>query len=168
MSRNSANSIPEGATELADSKIFIETMMSEMRRVMRLEFEQVHERIDLMENKRVEQPRNAPNARRRERVQPREVRVEDEENYGAGFDEDDQDSVVSNRRYGGRFREDRNREDNNLGSITMKFPSSMRMSFPMKHHMGYLQSEGLNIKLILFLVDLWLSTLMIYSFTTET
>ncbi|PKI78856.1 hypothetical protein CRG98_000717 [Punica granatum] len=93
MSHNSAKSIPEGATELADSIIFIEAMMSEMMSVMRLEFEHVHERIDLMENKRVEQPRNAPNARRRERVQPRGVRVEDEENYGAGFDEDDRDSV---------------------------------------------------------------------------
>ncbi|PKI50675.1 hypothetical protein CRG98_028934 [Punica granatum] len=98
-------------------------MMSEMRRVTRLEFEQVHERIDLMENKRVEQPRNAPNARRRERVQLREVRVDDEEIYGVGFDEDDRDSVVSNRRQGGRFREDRNRKDNNLGSIKMKIPS---------------------------------------------
>ncbi|OWM87050.1 hypothetical protein CDL15_Pgr006594 [Punica granatum] len=89
MSQNSSKSILEGATELPDSKILIEAMMSEMRRVMRLEFEQVHERIDLMENKRVEQPRNAPNARRRERVQPREARVENDENYGAGFDEDD-------------------------------------------------------------------------------
>ncbi|PKI50200.1 hypothetical protein CRG98_029409, partial [Punica granatum] len=130
MSHNSAKSIPEGATELADSKIFIEATMSEMRRVMRLEFEQVHERIDLKENKRVEQPRNALNARKRERVQLREVRVEDEENYGAGFDEDDRDLVVSNRRHGGRFREDRNREDNNLGSIKMKFPSFQRKSDP--------------------------------------
>ncbi|PKI58547.1 hypothetical protein CRG98_021059 [Punica granatum] len=83
-----------------------------------------------MENKRVEQPRNAPNAHRRERVQPREVRVEDEENYGAGFDEDDRDSVVSNRRQGGWFREDRNREDNNLGSIKMKIPSFQGKSDP--------------------------------------
>ncbi|OWM74401.1 hypothetical protein CDL15_Pgr013305 [Punica granatum] len=82
MSHNSAKSIPKGATELADSKILIEAMMSEMRRVMRLEFEQFHERIDLMENKRVEQPQNALNACRKEIVQPREVRVEDEENYG--------------------------------------------------------------------------------------
>ena len=61
---------------------------------------------------------------RRERVQPREVRVEDEEYYGGGFDEeDDRDSIVSNRRYDGRFREARNREYNNLGSIKMKIPS---------------------------------------------
>ncbi|PKI70554.1 hypothetical protein CRG98_009059 [Punica granatum] len=130
MSHNSSKSIPKGATELTDSKILIEAMMSEMRRVMRLEFEQVHERIDLMENKGVEQPRNAPNARRRERVQPWEVRVEDEEIYGAGFDEDDRDSVISNRKHGGRFREDRNRKDNYLGSIKMKFSSFQRKSDP--------------------------------------
>ncbi|PKI64182.1 hypothetical protein CRG98_015428 [Punica granatum] len=94
--------------------VLTEAMMSEMR----LEFEQVHERIDLMENKRVEQPPNAPNARSREKVQPRELRVEDKENYGAGFDEENvRDSVVSNRRHGGRFREVRNRENNNLGSV---------------------------------------------------
>ncbi|PKI67502.1 hypothetical protein CRG98_012086 [Punica granatum] len=113
MSHNSAKSIPEGATELTDSKVLMEAMMSEMRRVMRLE------------------PRNAPNARRRERVQPRKVRVEDEDNYGVSFDEEDnRDSAVSNRRRGGRFREARNREDNNLGSIKMKISSFQGKSDP--------------------------------------
>ncbi|KAA8528675.1 hypothetical protein F0562_036030 [Nyssa sinensis] len=81
---------------LADPKVFMEAMMSEMRRVMRLELEQVHERIDQMEGARERQPQNIPNLRRRERVQPREVRVEDEEPYGASFDEeDDRDSIFS-------------------------------------------------------------------------
>ena len=54
-----------------------------------------------MENTCVEQPQNTPNVRRRERVQSREVRVEDEEYYGDGFDEEnDRNSVVSNKRYG--------------------------------------------------------------------
>ena len=54
----------------------------------------------------------------------REVRVEDEEYYGGGFDkEDDQNSIVGNRRYGGQFREAKNWEDNNLGSIKMKILS---------------------------------------------
>ncbi|KAL6347352.1 hypothetical protein AAG906_016829 [Vitis piasezkii] len=43
--------------------------MGEMRRVLREEMEQ--------------QPQNALNVRKRQRVQPREVRVEDEEYYGA-------------------------------------------------------------------------------------
>ncbi|KAA8531459.1 hypothetical protein F0562_006188 [Nyssa sinensis] len=47
-----------------------------------------------------EKLQNAPNVRRRERVQLRAMRVEDEEPYGTGFDEeDDRDSVVDNRRH---------------------------------------------------------------------
>ena len=72
----------------------------------------------------MEQPQNAPNRHRRERVQPREVRVENDEYYGDDFEEeDDWCSIVSNRRYAGHLREARNREDNNLGSIKMKIPS---------------------------------------------
>ena len=49
------------------------------------------------------------------------MRVEKEGYEGDDFeDEIDHDSVVSDRRYGGRLR---NREDNNLGSIKMKIPS---------------------------------------------
>ncbi|KAA8531333.1 hypothetical protein F0562_006042 [Nyssa sinensis] len=85
---------------LADLKVFMEVMLSEMRRVMRLELEQVHERIDQMEGAHERQPPNVPNLRRRERVQPREMRVEDEEPYGAGFDEeDDRDSVVAAKQH---------------------------------------------------------------------
>ena len=48
----------------------------------------------------------------------REVRVEDEEYYGGSFDKgDDQNSIVGNMRYDGWFREVKNQEDNNLGSI---------------------------------------------------
>ena len=81
-----------------------------------------------MENRRGEQPQNGRNLSRRERVPPRE---EDEECYGFGFDEEeDQDSIVSNRRPGGRFREARNCEDNNLGGIKMKIPSFQGRSDP--------------------------------------
>ncbi|KAA8550028.1 hypothetical protein F0562_001712 [Nyssa sinensis] len=93
-----AKRIAESATELADLKVFMEAMMSEMWRVMKLEQEQVHEQIDQMESAH-EKLQNAPNVGRRERVQPREVRVEDEEPYGTGFDEeDDQDFVVGNKK----------------------------------------------------------------------
>ncbi|PON46766.1 hypothetical protein TorRG33x02_325230, partial [Trema orientale] len=65
-----------------------------MRRATRAEMEQVHERIDRIENTCVEHPQIAPNMRRRGRFQPREVRVEDEEYYGDTFgDEDDRDSI---------------------------------------------------------------------------
>ena len=52
------------------------------------------------------------------------MRAEDEKYFGEGFDEeDDRDSIINNRRYGGRFRKAWNREGNNLGSIKMQMPS---------------------------------------------
>ena len=107
-------------------------MVEEMRRIMRGELEQIHERLDRVENERVVQEQNAtermgqgrnvPNVRRRERVQPRRVRDEEDQYYKIVFDEDeeDRDSVDSHRRYGGRGREVRNREDNNLSNIKMR------------------------------------------------
>ena len=69
-------------------------------------------------------PRNPPTGRRRERLPRRGARVDEEEYDGGDFeDENGYDSGVSNWRYGGRHREDRNREDNNLGNIKMKIPS---------------------------------------------
>uniref|UniRef100_A0A2N9HUK1 Integrase catalytic domain-containing protein n=1 Tax=Fagus sylvatica TaxID=28930 RepID=A0A2N9HUK1_FAGSY len=98
-------------------KLFMEAMMSEMRRVMKIEMEQVHERIDQMENRREEQKQNGRNLRRRERVPARE---EEEERYGSGFDEEeDRDSIVNNRRPGGRFGGARNREG--LASFYWRF-----------------------------------------------
>ena len=54
MSCDSGKSIAEDDTKLADPKVFLEAMMSEMRRVMKIEMAQVHERIDQMENRREE------------------------------------------------------------------------------------------------------------------
>ena len=71
MSHDSGKSIAEDDTKLADPKAFLEAMMSEMRRVMKMEMTQVHERIDQMENRRDEQPQNGCNLRRRERVPSR-------------------------------------------------------------------------------------------------
>ncbi|GMN22238.1 hypothetical protein TIFTF001_047394 [Ficus carica] len=47
----SHNSIIDGGT---DPKLFMEAMMGEMKRVMRLELEQIHEQIKWMENPRVD------------------------------------------------------------------------------------------------------------------
>ena len=66
----------------------MEVLMGEMKRVLKANMGQVHEQIDRVENARMEQPQNTPNVHRRERVQPREVRV-DEEYYGDGFNEED-------------------------------------------------------------------------------
>jgi hypothetical protein len=128
MTQDSGKSIAEDDRKLTDPKVFMEAMMSEMRRVMKMEMEQIHERINQMENRHEEQPQNGRNLRRRGRVPPRE---EDEERYGSGFDEEeDRESIVNHRRPGGRFGEARNREDNNLGGIKMKIPSFQGRSDP--------------------------------------
>ncbi|PON60036.1 hypothetical protein PanWU01x14_155500 [Parasponia andersonii] len=70
-----------------------------------------------------------------ERVQPREVRVENKEYYGDTFDdEDDRDSIVGNRRNGEQFRGARNLENNSLVSIKMKIPSFQGKNFPKVYH----------------------------------
>ena len=52
------------------------------------------------------------------------MRVEEDEYDGNGFeDENDHDSAIGDRRYGGRLREARNQEDNNLRNIKMKISS---------------------------------------------
>jgi hypothetical protein len=46
MTQDSGKSIAENDTKLTDPKEFMEAMMSEMRRVMKMEMEQIHKRID--------------------------------------------------------------------------------------------------------------------------
>ncbi|KAA8544717.1 hypothetical protein F0562_019579 [Nyssa sinensis] len=58
--RNGSSYTSLDATALADPKVFMEAMMSEMRRVMKLELEQVHEWIDQMESAH-EKLQKAPN-----------------------------------------------------------------------------------------------------------
>ena len=113
-------STSEGMIGGIDMKFIMEALTSEVKKMFRVDLEQFHERID----QSLEQPRNPPTGFRRERLPRRGVRVEEEEYKGVGFeDKIDHDSIVSDRRYGGRLREARNREDNNLGSIKMKIPS---------------------------------------------
>ena len=88
--------------------------------MFRAELEQFHERVE----QSFEHPRNPPTRRRRERLPRRGVRVNEEEYDRGDFeDENGYDSGFSNRRYGGRHRETRNHEDNNLRNIKMKIPS---------------------------------------------
>ena len=89
--------------------------------------ERVHERLDQVETQ-VEQSR-VTMGHRRERRPPR---VENEEDFGENFDEEDQfpnigrfGHGVGDRGFRYRNKEDRvcERVDNNLGSIKMKIPS---------------------------------------------
>jgi hypothetical protein len=56
MTHDNGKGIDEDDTKLADPKVFMEAMTSEMRCVMKMEMEQIHEWIDQMENRREEQP----------------------------------------------------------------------------------------------------------------
>ena len=117
MSNNNAS---EGVAGGVDMKFIMQALTSEVQRMFRDELEQFHERVE----QSFEHPRNPPTARRKERLPRRGARVDEEEYDGGDFeDENGSDFGVSNRRYGGRHREDRNREDNNLGNIKMKIPS---------------------------------------------
>ena len=101
-------------------KFIMEALTSELKRIFKAELEQFHDRVE----QSFEQPRNPPTGRRRERLPRRGVRVEEDEYDWNGFeDENDHDSAVGDRRYGGRHREARNQEDNNLRNIKMKIPS---------------------------------------------
>ena len=101
-------------------KFIMQALTSEVHRMFRAELEQFHERVE----QSFEHPRNPPTGRRREGLQRRGALVEDEEYDGGDFeDENGYDSIVSNRKYGGIHRADRNWEDNNLGNIKMKIHS---------------------------------------------
>ena len=88
--------------------------------MFRAELEQFHERVE----QSFKHPRNPPTGRRRDRLPRRGAQVDKEEFEEGDFeDENGYHLVVSNRSYGGRHKEYRNREDNNLGNIKMKIPS---------------------------------------------
>ena len=120
MSNPSNDGVQRGET---DQRFTMEAMMGELRRTMRAEMEQFHERLDRIENANQRPQPQVPNIVRRGRAQQRDV----EEEYDA-FDENDFEEE-DNWRAGGNFRRfrggrgDRNREDGNLGSIKMKVPS---------------------------------------------
>ena len=91
MSENRDKGTTEGSSMLADLKVWKEALLGEMRRMMRGELEQLHERLDQVENAHTE--------RRRERVL---IRDEVNDYYGDDNDmeEDDRMSNVG----AGRFR----------------------------------------------------------------
>ena len=115
----SNNNTSEGVVGGVDMKFIMQALTSKVQRMFRAELEQFHERVE----QNFEHPRNPPTTRRKERLPRRGARVDEEEFDGGVFeDENGYDSGVSNRRYGGRHREARNQEDNNLRNIKMKIP----------------------------------------------
>ncbi|KAK0572561.1 hypothetical protein LWI29_033492 [Acer saccharum] len=140
MSDNKDKGTTEESSIPVDLKLWKEALVGEMRRMMKGELDQLHERLDQVENARAEQPQPIPLAHRRERVP---VREEVNDYYGDDNDmeEDDRMSNVGvgrfrygmggrgvrygNRgvRYGNRGDRYGERVDNNLGSIKVKIPS---------------------------------------------
>lgn len=108
-----------------EPKLFQEAMTSNLQKMMREELgsfkEQVEEmssevrrmrvRVDRVVSTQIELSEKSRSAQRSERSHPRKDRVEDEWDPG-----------IANRRNGGRFKEVRVREDNNMGCIKKKSP----------------------------------------------
>ena len=67
MSDNKDKGVTDDSSIPADLRIWKEALVGEMRRMMRGELDQLHERLDQVENSRAEQPQSIPQARRRER-----------------------------------------------------------------------------------------------------
>ncbi|KAJ0963098.1 hypothetical protein J5N97_028220 [Dioscorea zingiberensis] len=130
MSQIPERNTSEESTPPTIPNLQVQAIIGEMRRMMRAELEQIHERMDRVEEGAQRgQPPVVPNIPRRNRVPQREV-----EGVGAfevgNFDEDfDRMSTGSPRRYG-RDRDARNRVDNNLGSIKMRIPAFQGKSEP--------------------------------------
>src|SRR5262249_22770331 len=93
-----------------ENKLMFDALMGEMKRILGGELEQIHERMDKMEQSRG-LTGSASTGRRHQRLPRRGVRVEEEEDTDLG----ESNSV--------RERGNTQRRDSNLGSIKMKIPS---------------------------------------------
>jgi len=118
MSLNEGNGDNDGEQQQNLPNIQIQALMGEMRRMMRIEMERVHDRLDRVEGGRLRQA-DINHNRQRERAPHRRWRNEEEE-YHDDFDEGEGFNM-GNRRQEEYHRRDR--EDNSLGSIKMNIPS---------------------------------------------
>ena len=53
-----------------DPKFMMEALMNEMKRMVKEEMDQIHERLDQIKSNQVDQPRNTTNGYQRNKVQP--------------------------------------------------------------------------------------------------
>ena len=116
MSNNQERTTNEEVQPPVVPNLQMQALMGEFRRMMRVELEQIHERLDRVEEGTQRgQPQLAPNVPRRNRVHRRGV---DEVDYEGDEFEDEFD-----RRYGNReVRMGRHRQDDDLGGIKVKIP----------------------------------------------
>ena len=111
------------------SNLQMQALMGEFRRMMRGELDQLHERLDRVED-RTQRGQNERGVPQIGPNVPRRNRVQEEEYEGEGYEEEfDRLTVDGHRRYG-RDREIRNMGDSNLGGIKMKIPAFQGKSDP--------------------------------------
>ena len=130
MSGNQEENSTKEAQQPTIPNLQVQALLGEMRRMMRTELEQIHERMDRLEEESTrEQPRNAPVRQRYRRAQQGVQRgdIDDEEEMEE-LEEPPMNQGRFGRGYG--FRDARNRVDNHLGSIKMKIPSFQGKSDP--------------------------------------
>ena len=114
MSQNTGDNNPQPTVP----NLQLQAIMGEMRRLLREECEQIHERLDRVEEGAQRRPRGR-------RVHQRE-NVNEGDFEGVVSDEEvDRMSTGTNRRYGGN-REDRNQVDNYFGEYKDENPSLSR------------------------------------------
>ena len=100
-----------------DPRTYMEAMMAEMKRLMKKELEEVHERLDEMRTIRRGQPEYTPI---HDRTRHRPTRDEDDEFQEANFEDIGRDFRRVPRGHG---RDNREHEDNSMSGIKMKIPS---------------------------------------------
>ena len=122
MSQNTERNAGNDAPPPTVPNLQIEALMGEMRRMLREECEQIHERLDRVEEGAQRRPR-------RGRVHQREYENEGDLEGVVSDDEFDRMSTGNHRRYGGN-REDRNQVDNYMGNIKMRIPAFQGKSDP--------------------------------------
>ena len=123
MSRNQEENSTEEVQQSPIPNLQIQAILGEVRRIMRAENEQLHERMDRLELENRRQ-RNSP-------VRPPPRRMQQREQWGDVEEEEEELEELNepplNRgrfRRGNGNREVRNWEDNNLGSIKFRFRCS--------------------------------------------
>ncbi|TXG53753.1 hypothetical protein EZV62_019009 [Acer yangbiense] len=87
MSGNKDKGTTDDSSIPVDLKLWKEALVGEMKWLMREELEHLHERLDQVENARVEQPQPIPQAHGRERVP---VRREVNDYYGNEYGEEEE------------------------------------------------------------------------------
>ena len=128
MSQDKSKESMEGTPGVADPKLYIQALVGELQRTLRMEIGQIHDRLDRMESS-IQTPQQRPpqrftHGRGRGRNSPR---GEDLERVGDDYEEEEVDMGSGTNQFRGRERLGRG---NDYGGIKMKIPSFQGKSDP--------------------------------------